>query len=280
MSTESSEVIGRFESSGFSVCCFGDRDELLRAKTTIDREFDRLLDSGLFLREEDIGKPEISDVRMTSQTSFFLSELEWFLETRTYRKIVNLVAGIFEESFDLFMERVIITLPRHLIPDSVSDRFFPFEKCEHGNLSEYLVPEARRMSIFAHNPWHNDYIDFPSSDADFVSVLIPLSDRSGQKAPLYVCPESFRLNQRFASDEIEADDQEVSVEFEGKRRRFRKERLSLDVGDIVIWHALNLHAVYPNLDHSPVANIRLNFCKTSSRDGLIDTGYKREAYRK
>jgi hypothetical protein len=277
MKNPPTEALREFESTGLSVCQLANNDDLVRAKSIVDREFDSLLASGFFLNEED--KPDAREVRMTSETSFFLSELAWFLESQTYRTIVDLVAQIFEESFDLFMERVIITLPESLLPGPVSTRFYPFENCEHGNLSEFLVPRARRLSIFAHNPWHNDYIDFPDSDADFVSVLIPLSDRSGQRAPLYGCPESFRLKQRFKSDEIEIDEENVSVEFEGVKHHFKRRRLELKFGEFGIWHALNLHAVYPNLDSSPVVNLRLNFCKTSSKDGLLDSGYKREAYR-
>ncbi len=175
---------------------FGDQSELSKALDQVKSFYQESKKRGLFLSAEECEKGRDASLygpKLTSKNSMSCNELAWFFESKTFKKLTAEVTKLLGPDVDMFMARVLITVPVCDIPDYIKEKILPVEGKLHGSLGAYIKDEFARASFFAYNPWHNDAIDFQESDYYFINTLFPLTSRNNGQAPLSFIPESLKL---------------------------------------------------------------------------------------
>lgn len=256
---------------------------------TLERIFydrEEALDVGL-IREHDgqlIRAWEKSDylgpkINLRYEDNIMYHEFNWFFNSPTYQRLTEYIAKLTGPDLDMCLARLIITLPVKLFPDYVRELFLPMESFNRGALLPLMKEKFRRVFLFAHNPWHQDTVDYPESDNLSYTTLLSLTHRSGEQAPLLFCPESSALGEvSFPLDyRIEGD----TMFYQNDKGKFKLkvDRANLEPGDLFAWHSYNFHEVRPCFADDPAMALRFMFTPSLCNNGIRDKRNIREERR-
>ncbi len=280
---------------------FAEADDLARAQKQLLEFYNNALKNGLFRSKsecQELGllknfssyenkgdaptsqtKRAASNFSVTSDKNIVLNEMSWFFETKTYRKLVDYIVPFAGPDLDMFMSKIIMTLPLHVLPDYVRETVLPMEKTNVGFLSPFIKPEYLKVFFFAHNPWHQDTVDYPESDFNFYTTLIALTDRSGGQAPLLVIPESSKIGKISHPIVCAHENGEFVYTWKGKEYRWPIMQVNSVAGDLTAWHSYTFHQVMPCESEMPGISLRFNFAPSYRKTGLYDTKNIRVAHR-
>lgn len=220
-----------------------------------------------------------SQFSVTSESNIMFGEMEWFFQSQTYKKLVERVSSVAGLDLDMFMAKVIATIPQSLVPDYIAGSIFPMGKHKGGSLSPFIKPEFLKMFFFAHNPWHQDTVDYPESDFRFLTTLISITDRSEGQAPLLVIPESIQVGQVEHPLRYEKKGDKFLFKKNDQAYEFDVTQADMAPGDLIAWHAYSFHQVMPCIGEEPAISIRFNFAPTGSKTGIYDPKNIRPASR-
>ena len=227
------------------------------------------------------GEPDYSgpEINLRYEDNIMYHEFNWFFNSHTYQRLTEYIAKLTGPDLDMCLARLIITLPVKLFPDYVRGLFLPIESVTRGSLTPLIKKKFRRVFLFAHNPWHQDTVDYPESDNLSYTTLLSLTHRSGEQAPLLFCPESSALGEvPFPIDHrIEGE----TMFYRNDKNNFKLvvDRANLEPGDLFAWHAYNFHEVRPCFAEDPAMALRFSFAPSFSNNGIRDKRNIREAGR-
>lgn len=264
--------------SFFMIPDFAESSEINRALEQIEEFYLESKRRGLFVSAEECSKPLDSSTyvpKLTSKNGMSYNEMAWFFDSITFKKLTEEVMKLLGFDVDMFMARVLITVPLCDIPDYIKEKILPVEGKLHGSLGNYIKNEFARASFFAYNPWHNDAIDFQASDCYFLNVLFPLTPRNNGRAPLSFVP----LSQQFGkipqpfTPEIQGGN--FSIHHLGKEHSFPIETPDVKIGDLMMWHAFVIHNVDLNTSQEPAIGLRFSFNPSYRKNGVRDLGHVR-----
>jgi hypothetical protein len=217
--------------------------------------------------------PDAPGRRVERRNNLLYSSMSWFLESRSFEKLVRTMGAYTGPDIDMFLARLLITVPLRDIPDYIQRRYFPMEERLHGSINRFVKDEFLRAFFFIHNPWHQDWVDMPQSDLRFLTALLPVTDRGGERAPLYILPKSAAVEpQAMPVPHTEDGARTTLLTGPDGPRSFERRRIPARPGDLVAWPARTFHKVEPNRSAEPAINLRFNFAPSGARTGVRDPG--------
>lgn len=259
---------------------FADQTEMNKIHQFVKDFYQNAKAKGLFVSKEEVQKimddrqsNKYASPKLTSKNSLCYNELNWFYESKTFNKLVSEVKGLLGLDLDMFMARVLITVPVCDIPDYIKEVIFPAEGKKHGSLGAFIKDEFARASFFAYNPWHNDAIDFPDSDCYFLNTLFPLTPRLNGQAPLSFVPESMGLAKMPQPFFPVINGDSFVLDYNGKKFDLKIANPNVGLGDLMMWHAYIIHNVGVNTASEPSFSLRFNFSPSNRKNGIRDLGH-------
>jgi len=233
---------------------------------------------GLFFDESEalargLLAPDAPGRQVERKNNLLYSDMGWFLESRSFEKLVRTMSAYTGPDIDMFLARLLIAIPLCDIPDYIQQRYFPMEEQLHGSINRFVKDEFLRAFFFIHNPWHQDWVDMPHSDLRFLTTLLPITNRQGDQAPLYILPKSAAVEPQAMPIPHEEDDATTTlIAGSDAPRSFERRRMLASPGDLLAWSARTFHKVEPNRSAEPAINLRFNFAPAGARTGVRDPG--------
>ena len=244
--------------------------------------------------DEDQCKLLLNNVLKTRDlTDMFLSEKEFKKEENhsgvNPRPGCNLLEKLdtrfifFNEDFNLEMTKVlgdrrrildyklVMGFPKKYIPKWISgelkDSLVP-------NLGGYVRPEYRDITYFHGVDFHQDIIDFPDRDSDFITAYIYLDKVDENSSALHLLSHSHKLGASVFPHnlkEIERNKYLYKNDF-NDQQNCDLIKLMGDGGSLFYWHCNTLHGTQPMIDDNPRISVRILIEKNSKTksDCLVD----------
>jgi len=213
------------------------------------------------------------------EDNIMYNEFSWFFKSKTFQKLTDEIKNYTGPDLDMSMAKLIITLPVKLFPSYVRDIYLPQKNVHRGSLIPLVKEKFRRAFYFAHNPWHQDTIDYPDGDNLSYTTLISLTNRLDEQAPLLFCPESSALGVVPYPFDYTIKDNMMVYKNNEKMFRLKINRANVKSGDLFVWHAYNFHTVKPCFSDEPAIALRFNFTPSLSNNGIHDKRNIREVSR-
>jgi len=139
-----------------------------------------------------------------------------------------------------FSRKFVVGVPRAWIPDWIMR---DTADVPISNLGPYIQPRFHDMTYFHGVDFHQDMIDWPNRQADFVTVYVYLSDTTADSSPLWVVPYSHRFGATVFPHDIEVlgPDRLRYGDRNGRKEEFAYHALTGPAGSVYGWHACVLH---------------------------------------
>ena len=152
------------------------------------------------------------------------------------------------------------------------DRFIPMwviEKCKNikaPNLGAFLKYNNQNCTFFRGIDFHQDIIDFPNRNPDFITFYLYLTDVNKTDAPILILKKSNKiLNQVFPHKLTKDYKKKNYYIFLKNKKKFYLEKITLTgkMGDAYIWHPFLLHGTSNCKSKFPRISLRVLFDKNS-----------------
>jgi hypothetical protein len=166
-----------------------------------------------------------------------------------FREIVSRVTGPRGRILDY---AIVAAIPRHYLPDWVQAEL---TDAPNANLGQFIREEFRDVINFTGIDFHQDIIDFPYRELDFVTMYIYCDDVGRNNAPVIVVPGSHKLGVTRFPHNI--------ATLGGRRIRYGNEQESVEyecvevtgtAGSMSFWHSAILHGTQPQtVDHPRIS---------------------------
>ena len=204
----------------------------------------RRFDESLFLTEAEFdADPRFTGVNPRPGCNLlerFAPELAFVEEDAS---LVHGLEAILGPDRETLLKKVICGVPASILPDWIRRRI---EGNPVNNLGAYVRPQFRDVTYFYGIDFHQDLIDHPDREADFVTLYVYLHDVGEREAPLYVLEGSHRLGgSLFPHDLLQSGDRWLYRDGRGGEEVCRQTLLTGPVGTAALWHACTLHGTQP-----------------------------------
>ena len=115
------------------------------------------------------------------------------------------------------------------------------------NLGPYVRPEFRDVTYFYGIDFHQDLIDHPDREADFLTLYVYLHAVEREDAPLMLLENSHRLGGTIFPHKLAREWDGVWTYRDGRGQEARTRQLTLTGGTgwVGLWHACTLHGTQP-----------------------------------
>lgn len=184
--------------------------------------------------------------------------------------IVAAMNALLGDDYEILLKKLICGVPASIVPEWLKARI-------HGNpvnnLGPYVRPEYRDVTYFYGIDFHQDLIDYPSREADFITLYVYLHDVGEQDAPLFLLEGSHALGgSLFPHDLTQAEGGWLYRDGRGAERLTRQHLLTGPTGYAAMWHACTLHGTQPDAADNERLSLRYLIAR---RPGRSDTGIDR-----
>lgn len=163
--------------------------------------------------------------------------------------------------------KFVMGVPNALIPtwlqDELGDRLV-------ANLGGYVKPQFRDITYFRGIDFHQDIIDFPDRDSDFITAYIYLDEVTARSSPLYVIPGSHRLGATPFPHDLSrtGPDRYLYRNPYGDAAELAVHQLTGPGGSLYFWHCNTLHGTQPHAEDTPRLSVRI----LVERNARVPTG--------
>lgn len=171
--------------------------------------------------------------------------------------------------------KFVMSMPSKFIPNwlahEIEDRLIP-------NLGAYVKEKFRDMTYFRGIDFHQDIIDFPDRESDFITLYIYLDEVTNASSPLNILPKSHLLGSSIFPHKL--------TKLENEKYKYTNDysetsdlkllKLIGGVGSMYYWHCNILHGTQPQHDDIPRISIRILVEKNSKTksDCFLDKANK------
>ena len=161
--------------------------------------------------------------------------------------------------------KFVMGLPSERLPDWLRPRI---KDQLVANLGPYVKPAYRDVTYFHGIDFHQDIIDFPDRDADFITAYVYLDDVGSNSAPLYLLPDSHAFGAtEFPHDLTKLDGGQYTYsDRQGQQSKLDAQLLLGGAGSLAFWHSATLHGTQPLTDDQPRMSLRILVEKNTKRD--------------
>ena len=143
------------------------------------------------------------------------------------------------------------------------------------NLGPYVQENFRDMTYFRGIDFHQDILDFPDRESDFITVYIYLEEVDSRFAPLFVMPSSHVLGATVFPHKLEriGNGQYTYEDDLGRKIALDSTCLTGSAGTMYFWHSSTLHGTQPTSDQVMRISVRILAEKNSRvpMSGELDT---------
>jgi len=186
------------------------------------------------------------------------------------------LGGLMGGRYRILDYKFVMGVPRTMLPEwidkSLGDALV-------ANLGEYVRKEFRDITYFRGIDFHQDIIDFPDKESNFVTVYIYLDKVNEKSSPLFVLPQSHLLGATTFPHDLTKVGENAFLYKNGYGNSMRLETLRLtgEGGSMYIWHSNLLHGTQPHGEDMPRISIRILAEKNTTEisDCPIDRANKR-----
>jgi hypothetical protein len=184
--------------------------------------------------------------------------------------IVAAVSALLGNDYEILLKKVICGVPAKVVPEWLKKRI---EGNPVNNLGAYVRPEYRDITYFYGIDFHQDLIDYPEREADFLTLYIYLHDVRAHDAPLFLLEESHRFGGTLFPHELDRTDGAWCYgDGRGDAMVSRQLLLTGATGSAAMWHACTLHGTQPDAADNERISLRYLLAR---RSGSEDVGIDR-----
>lgn len=184
--------------------------------------------------------------------------------------ITDALTAMLGDGYEILLKKLICGVPASVVPDWLKARI-------HGNpvnnLGAYVRPEYRDVTYFYGIDFHQDLIDYPEREADFVTLYVYLHDVGVHDAPLFLLEDSHRLGgSLFPHDLTREEGGWLYRDGRGGEVHARQHLLTGGTGYAAMWHACTLHGTQPDAADNERLSLRYLVARAPGVKGSgIDT---------
>ena len=208
---------------------------------------DRVLSSEVFLSQEGFAKaPEFRGVNPRPGRNVLEQIPDLVEELEALAPITDFLRSLLGNTYHILDRKIVCGVPDHWLDQWLRDRIAGKPV---NNLGAYVKPDYRDMTFFYGIDFHQDLIDWPGKEPDFITLYVYLADVSHAHAPILLLPNSYSLGAtKFPHDliQVSADERvwRYSSEYGASIETAEKEIIG-GAGSVTAWHACTLHGTAP-----------------------------------
>jgi hypothetical protein len=182
--------------------------------------------------------------------------------------LTRTLAALLGEDCQLLNRKIVCGVPASAVPDWLKARI---EGNPVNNLGAWVRPEYRDITYFYGIDFHQDLIDFPEREADFVTLYVYLHEVGTHDAPLFLLEGSHRFGgSLFPHDLSRNEDGWRYADGRGQEMTCRQHRLTGPAGYAALWHGCTLHGTQPDAADAARLSLRYLYAKAPGAKAGID----------
>lgn len=200
----------------------------------------------------------------------FQEDLDKIEDSEVIVSVLNRVLG---DKYEILNKKVICGVPESWIPEWILQRI---RDNPVNNLGAYIRPEYRNMTYFYGIDFHQDIIDWPDRELDFITLYVYLHKVTDQDAPLQLLSDSHRLGvDQFPHDLTLVDESKKIWKFNSavndETAKCQYLTITGEAGNVGLWHCCTLHGTQPNKNETERLSLRYLIRKSPhSKNAAID----------
>ena len=183
--------------------------------------------------------------------------------------ITHAMEAMLGPGYEILDKKLVCGVPATAVPAWLKARI-------HGNpvnnLGAYVRPEHRDITYFYGIDFHQDLIDHPSREADFVTLYVYLHDVEHHDAPLFLLENSHQFGGTIFPHKLKREWEGYWSYSDGRGQECRARQLMLTgkAGFAAMWHACTLHGTQPDAADRERISLRYLLAKREGVTAGID----------
>ena len=171
--------------------------------------------------------------------------------------------------YEVLDRKLVCGVPAKIIPDWLKARI-------HGNpvnnLGAYVRPEYRDITYFYGIDFHQDLIDHPSREADFITLYVYLHEVTEHDAPLFLLENSHQFGGAIFPHKLKREWEGYWSYGDGRGQECRTRQVMLTggAGFAAFWHACTLHGTQPDAADRERISLRYLLAKRAGVTAGLD----------
>lgn len=194
--------------------------------------------------------------------------LSFIEENPTFKNSMKKVLG---SDYKIMLKKFIVGIQDDWIPKWVTKEI---NELGASGLGPFIKPEFHDISYFHGVDFHQDLIDHPNRNADFITLYVYLDDVEQGMSPLFIIPKSHIFGATIFPHKITQEKNSNKLTYEdgkGNSDVFDFKMLTGGFGHIYFWSALILHGTQPAKVAKPRISLRYLIERGKSQEScLID----------
>ena len=183
--------------------------------------------------------------------------------------ITHAMEAMLGPGYEILDKKLVCGVPATAVPAWLKERI-------HGapvnNLGAYVRPEYRDITYFYGIDFHQDLIDHPAREADFVTLYVYLHDVEREDAPLFLLENSHQFGGTIFPHKLKREWEGYWSYSDGRGQECRARQVMLTgkAGFAAMWHACTLHGTQPDASDRERISLRYLLAKREGVTAGID----------
>lgn len=225
----------------------------------------RIFDSDLFLSESEFDEnPIFKGVNPSQGRNFLNNIIPQLASIDNNAKLRSLLSRLLGTSYQILDRKLVCGIPERALPVWLKTRLAGKAV---NNLGSYVKPQYRDITYFYGIDYHQDLIDWPGREPNFVTLYIYLDDVGLDEAPLTMLLGSHCLGATEFPHDLKLSDCENRVWMYrspfGEQQCIEKQ-FTAAAGSAAAWHPCTLHGTTPATSRK--ARISLRYLISTSHE--------------
>lgn len=175
----------------------------------------------------------------------------FIFENKIFVKEMKKILG---NNYRILDYKLVMGMPESFLPTWIKNLTKNNMTC---NLGAFVKPVYRDITYFKGIDFHQDIIDFPTRDPDFITAYIYLDDVDINTSPLYLIPKSHILGASIFPHSLHIKKNIIYYKNNNKILESKIKILNGLAGSMSYWHPFILHGTQPHKFSVPRISVRL-----------------------
>ena len=231
-------------------------DPAAAAALLADVHADRRFDESLFLSEAEFdADPQYKGVNPKPGRNLLERFEDRMGLVEAEPRLVSALSALLGPNYEIMDKKLVCGVPAKSVPEWLKARI-------HGNpvnnLGAYVRPEYRDVTYFYGIDFHQDPIDHPAREADFLTLYVYLHEVERHDAPLFLLENSHQFGGTVFPHRLKREWEGYwsYADGRGQECRARQVMLTGKAGFAALWHACTLHGTQPDAADSERISLR------------------------
>jgi hypothetical protein len=184
-------------------------------------------------------------------------ETNFVFGSSNFQKTLSHIMG---EKFRILDYVFVMGIPRADVPKWILE---DLGDAPISNLGQYVHEKYQDITYLSGIDFHQDIIDFPYKESNFLTAYVYLDEVDKLSSPLYLLPQSHKLGATVFPHNLEkisnenGNDKFIYKNDYGDSIETETLRLTGPGGSLYLWHSNLLHGTQPNLHDDPRISLRI-----------------------